>query len=76
MQVQIELPATVQKAVYGIERPDAISFQARLISYEGSMPPSFIRLYKTDMGWSSAFEDKELIAAIGRKIDESTFSAI
>jgi len=76
MQVQIELAATAQKAVYGFERPDAISYQARLVSYEGPMPPSFIRLYKTDLGWSSAFEDKELITAIGKKIDESTLSAI
>lgn len=69
MEILIELPEKGIAATYITERDDSISFTARLKFFSGQRPPVFIRFYKTEMGWSSAFEDSEIIEALGRGVD-------
>jgi hypothetical protein len=69
MNVKIALFQKGLMATYQIDRIDEITVNAKLRSFSGdSKPPAFIKLYKTDNGWRSAFEDAELIRELGEAI--------
>lgn len=69
MDVNIALYNGV-KATYNVEQVDDTTYTIRLKNYTGdSKPPLFIRLYKTDKGWNSAFSDVDMIKDIGEAID-------
>jgi hypothetical protein len=69
MTVKIALFQKGLMATYHIDRIDDITVNARLRSFSGdSKPPAFIKLFKTDLGWRSAFDDAELIRELGDAI--------
>ncbi len=70
MQIKIALFQKGLMATYHIDRVDEITFNARLRAYTGdSKPPDYIKMYKTEAGWRSAFEDAELIRELGAAVD-------
>ena len=72
MEIQIQLLHKGINATYAIEQSDTITYNALLRDYSGSKPPAFIRFYKTEMGWSSAFEESELISQLGKFVDAAS----
>ncbi len=70
MDVKIALFDRGMMATFSVEQIDTTTFTIRLKSFDGGIkPPLYIKLQKTDMGWSSALEDKELVKEIGMAID-------
>jgi hypothetical protein len=69
MNVKIALFEKGLVATYNVVRVDNITFNARLKAYSGSKPPSYIKFYKTELGWGSAFEDADLIGELGSAVD-------
>lgn|GEM_PF-7035684 len=64
MEIKIELPSRKMMAVYAIDCPEKAILTARLTKFSGKKPPSFIRFYDSENGWTSALEDAELKDAI------------
>lgn len=74
MEIKIALFQQALMATYYVDKEDPSTFNLRLKNFSGvKTPPSYIKIYKTELGWRSAFEDAELIRELGIAID--SFSA-
>ena len=62
---RISLDLSRGSCTYLVQQIDSIAYTARLFQWKGEKPPVYIRFYKTDMGWTSAFEEDELIQGLG-----------
>jgi hypothetical protein len=70
MEVKIVLFQKGIMATYKVEIQENATFAIRLKEFSGSpQPPLYIKLHKTEKGWNSAFDDRELIREIGFAID-------
>ena len=69
MEITIALFHKGLYATFQIDKIDPVTFNARLKAYTGDKPPSFIKFYRTELGWRSAFEDVELIRELGMGVD-------
>ena len=69
MNVKIALFEKGLLATYSVNKIDEITFNARLREFSGiKKPPAFIKFYKTETGWGSAFEDAALIRELGEAV--------
>ena len=75
MNVKIALFHKGLMATYMIDRVDPLTYNARLKDYSGEAPPppTYIKFYKTELGWRSAFEDAELIRELGTAVEEDLY---
>lgn len=73
MDVKIDLFHKGLQATYKIDQVDGLTYNARLRDYSGEKPPAYIKFYKTDLGWHSAFEDNELIRELGLAVEENLY---
>ncbi len=72
MDVKIALFHKGLLATYKVDRVDTVTYNARLRDYSGeAAPPRYIKFYKTELGWRSAFEDAELIRELGAAIEDN-----
>ena len=70
MDVKIALFHKGLLVTYKIDQVDLITFNARLKDYIGdSKPPEYIKFFKSENGWRSAFDDAELIRELGAAIE-------
>lgn len=70
MDVNIALREKDFRATFSVEQVDEKTFTIRLKKYDGDQkPPLYIKLIKTNNGWSSAFHDTELVHDLGKAID-------
>ena len=71
MEIKVNDINTGFAATYTVEQEDPITYNIRLRNFDGEQkPPLYIKLYKTELGWRSAFEDADLIRELGLAIDE------
>jgi len=74
MDVKIALFQKGLMATYHIDKVDRITYNALLRTYSGETPPpSYIKFYKTEDGWRSAFEDEELIRELGLAVEDNLY---
>ena len=72
MNVKISVSEKGLLATYSVDKVDETTFNARLKTFSGNKkPPAFIKFYKTESGWSSAFEDAALIGELGAAIEST-----
>ena len=70
MEVKIALFQKGLRATYRIQQIDSITFNAILRDFTGdSRPPDYIKFYKSESGWRSAYNDWELIRELGSAIE-------
>ena len=74
MDINVALSDKGLLATYSVEKEDMITYNIRLKDYSGNQPPLYIKLYKTEMGWSSAFEDADLVRELGIAIDDKSLA--
>jgi hypothetical protein len=74
MDVKIALFHKGLMATYKIDQVDTATYNARLKTFSGDAPPpSYIKFYKTEVGWRSAFEDAELIRELGAAVEGNLY---
>ena len=70
----MEIKVTLSKghlATYLVEKEDIITYNIRLKAFSGeNKPPLYMKMYKTELGWTSAFEDAELVKELGSAIEK------
>jgi hypothetical protein len=72
MDVKIALFERGLMATFSVEQITITNFIIRLKSFDGEIkPPLYIKISRSDLGWTSAFEDNELVREIGMAIDRS-----
>ena len=70
MEVKIALFQKGLRATYKIHQIDNTTFNAVLRDFAGdNRPPDYIKFYKSEAGWRSAYEDGELIRELGLAVD-------
>ena len=77
MEITVALPDKGPMATYLVEQEDNITYNVRLKAFTGHYkPPLYIKLYKTELGWTSAFESAGLIEKLGSAIEQQQSFAI
>lgn len=71
MNVKIAVSEKGLLATYSVDKIDETTFNARLQTFSGKKPPAFIKFYKTESGWTSAFEDAALIGELGAAVEST-----
>ena len=72
MNVKIAVSKNGLLATYSVDKIDETTFNARLKTFSGSKkPPAFIKFYRTESGWSSAFQDAALIGELGAAVEST-----
>jgi hypothetical protein len=72
MDISITFQEKNSFANYSVEQETPITYNLRLISFESEKNlPTYLKIHRSDNGWISAFQDQEMVNALGAAIEHS-----